>query len=123
MKEDNFPLSTSCVQNLLDRQYIYITMCGYLLVQGNFRPWLLDFLLPHPLRLISNNPEVSVEVLAEMSQQLSVSQRNQAIRLLSSMDAEHKDKWKHFFLKIFCGTWYCKVMYILLFLFWLWVER
>ena len=62
------------------------------MLHSNRKGWGTSPCCPFSPRLISHNPEVTVEVLAEMSQQLSVSQRNQAVRLLTSMDTEHKEK-------------------------------
>lgn len=68
---------------------------GILLVGLPDSVHMVSLSLPLPplpsLSLISNNPEVTVEVLAEMGQQLSVAQRNQAIKILTSLD-EHQDK-------------------------------
>jgi len=41
--------------------------------------------------VLSANPDVAVDAIAQMSQQLTSSQRNQTIRLLTSLD-ETNDK-------------------------------
>ena len=50
--------------------------------------YTLHYTIQYPIlcRLVSQNPDVGLEAVVQLSQQLSVNQRSQVVKLLTTMD-------------------------------------